>query len=83
MYLSIFLGKLFEFALAILKIGSIKGEQKGAKISKTGKATPTEIGLHVFHMNLYLHEFFEQILFLTPMDYSPWSEGKFGSTLKF
>ena len=83
MYLSIFLGQFFEFAFAILKIGSIKGKQNGAKISKTGKATPIEIGLHVFHMNLYLHEFFEQILFLTPIDYSPWSEGKFGPILKF
>ena len=31
---------------------------------------------YAFHFNLYLHEFFQPILFLTPMD-SPWSKGKF------
>ena len=31
---------------------------------------PTKIGLYAFHNNLYLHEFFEPILFLTPMGYS-------------
>ena len=48
---------------------------KRGKISKTGVTTPTKIGLHTFHIDLYLHEFFELILFLTPMD-SPWSKGK-------
>ena len=104
------------------------------KISETGRVTSTKIDLHAFHINPYLHEFFEPILFfdlhgivhgrkgnfgcfegninvaispkpershppksvcmhftststclnflsqfyfLTPMDYSPWSEGKF------
>ena len=32
---------------------------------------PTKIGLPAFHINLYLHEFFEPILFFDPMDYSP------------
>ena len=39
--------------------------------------TPTKFGFYAFHINLYLHEFFELILFFDPMDYSPWSEGKF------
>ena len=28
---------------------------------------PTKIGLHAFHIIIYLHEFFELILFLTPL----------------
>ena len=47
-----------------------------------GEATPTKTGFHAFHVNLYLHEFFEPILFFDPMDYSPWSEGKFWPFLK-
>ena len=31
-------------------------------ISETGEVTPTKIGVHVFYINLYLHEFFEPIL---------------------
>ena len=27
---------------------------------------PTKTGLHAFHVNLYLHEFFEPILFSDP-----------------
>ena len=53
-----------------------------SKIFKTEVATPTKFGLHAFHINLYLHIFFEPILFLTLVDYSPWSEGKFGQILK-
>ena len=34
--------------------------------SKTGEVTPTKIGFHAFHVNLYLHEFFEPILFFDP-----------------
>ena len=30
-----------------------------SKISETKEATPTKIDLHVFQVNLYLHEFFE------------------------
>ena len=36
------------------------------KISETGEAPPTKIGLHVCYINLYLHDYFEPILFLTP-----------------
>ena len=54
-----------------------EGRRKRGKISETEEATHTKIELHAFHVNLYLHIFFERILFLTPMDYSPWSEGNF------
>ena len=27
---------------------------------------PTKFGLHAFHVNLYLHEFFEPVLFFDP-----------------
>ena len=39
---------------------------------------PTKFGFHAFHVNLYLHEFFEPILFFDPMDYSPCLKGNFG-----
>ena len=39
---------------------------KRSKISETEEATPTKIGLHAFHINLYLHGFFELILFFDP-----------------
>ena len=29
--------------------------------SETGEVTPTKIGVHVWYINLYLHEFFEPI----------------------
>ena len=37
---------------------------------------PTKIGLHAFHINLYLHEFFEPILFFDP-------DGVYGLKMKF
>ena len=52
------------------------------KISETGRVTPTKIGLHAFHVNLYLHEFFEPILFFDPMDYSPWFKREIWPNLK-
>ena len=64
-----------------------------SQISKTGKVMPTKIGLHAFHINLYLYEFFELILFFHFFDshglkgngpwengqwsMGPWSERKF------
>ena len=36
---------------------------KSSNISKTGEATPTKIGVYAFDFNLYLHKFFEPILF--------------------
>ena len=45
---------------------------KSSNISETGEAMPTKIGVHAFHINPYLHEFFEPILidsiFFTTMD---------------
>ena len=37
---------------------------EGSNISKTEEVTPIKIGVYVFDMSLYLHEFFERI----PMD---------------
>ena len=42
-----------------------EGKEKGV-ISPKPEATPTKIDLHAFHVNLYLHEFFEPILFFDP-----------------
>ena len=39
---------------------------KRSKISETRDAMPTKIGFHAFHVNLYLHEFFEAIPFFDP-----------------
>ena len=37
------------------------------KLDQNQKIGPwTKIGLHAFHVNLYLHEFFEPILFFDP-----------------
>ena len=35
---------------------------ESSDISKTGKDTPTKIGVHACDINPYLHEFFELIL---------------------
>ena len=35
---------------------------EGSNIFETGEATTTKIGVHAFHINPYLHEFFEPIL---------------------
>ena len=35
---------------------------EGSNISETGEVTITKIGVHAFHINPYLHEFFEPIL---------------------
>ena len=34
---------------------------EGSNISETEEVTPTKTGMHVYHMCLYLHEFFEPI----------------------
>ena len=47
--------------------------------SETRDATPTKIGVHACYINACLHEFFEPILFFTPMDYIVHGlKGKFG-----
>ena len=43
-----------------------EGKRNGVKSPKPKKLTPTKIGLHAFQVNLYLHEFFEPILFFNP-----------------
>ena len=40
--------------------------RKRNRNSETGEAMPTKIGFHAFHINLYLHEIFEPILFFYP-----------------
>ena len=35
---------------------------EGSNISETGAATSIKIGVYAFHINPYLHEFFEPIL---------------------
>ena len=64
------------------KFGHFESKGKRGKISTTREATVTKIGLHAFQINLYLHEFLRRFYFLTPMDYSPWFEGKFWPFLK-
>ena len=59
----------------------LKADKRG-KISKTGGATLIKIGFHAFHDNFYLHDFLGRFYFLTPMDHSSWSEGKFWPFLK-
>ena len=34
---------------------------EGNNISETEEVTTTKIGVHAFHMSLYLHKFFEPI----------------------
>ena len=55
----------------------LRASDKGPKSPKPEKPRPAKFGFHAFHIDLYLHEFFELILFFDPMDYSSWSEGKF------
>ena len=51
------------------KIWPFLEANKRSHNSKTKKTTPTKIGFHAFHVNLYLHEFFEPILFFDPIQY--------------
>ena len=43
-----------------------------SNISETRESTPTKIGVHAFDINLYLHDFFEPILF-DCIFWSPWT----------
>ena len=36
---------------------------ESSNISKTGEAMPTKIGVHALHIQSYMYEFFELILF--------------------
>ena len=44
----------------------IEGHRKGPNLQNRGGHAHQKIGLHAFQINLYLHEYLEQILFLTP-----------------
>ena len=35
---------------------------ESSNIFETGEVTPTKIGVYVFYINLYMHDFFEPIL---------------------
>ena len=35
---------------------------ESTNISETGEVMPTKIGVYVFYINLYMHDFFEPIL---------------------
>ena len=57
-----------------------------SNISETGEAPPTKIGMHVLHINPYLHKFFELILSNSIFSI-PWTivhgwKGKFCQILK-
>ena len=39
-------------------------------MSKTEEAMLTKLDAHEYLLNLYLHEFFEPILFFDPIDYN-------------
>ena len=42
------------------KVLALRSQDK--KISETGKATPTKIGLHAFQINLNMHEYIVMVL---------------------
>ena len=46
-----------------------EGKQKSSKIYKTGEAMLNKLGADAYLVKLYLHEFFELILFFDFMDY--------------
>ena len=48
------------------KFGRFEGKLIRGKISATGEAMPTKIGLHAFQVDLCMHEFFGPILFIDP-----------------
>ena len=50
---------------------------KRSKISENREATLTKFGFHAFHINLYLHAFFEPILFFEYHE-CLWSKENFG-----
>ena len=55
----------------------LKADKRG-KISETEVTKPTKFGLHAFHIDLYLHEFFELILFFDPHGIAHGPKGNFG-----
>ena len=70
--INLYLHEFFELILFFdphgLKgsFGHFEGKRKSGKISKTGEAMPTKIGLHAFQVNLYLPKFLSRLYFLFP-----------------
>ena len=56
----------------------LKVTQKGAKSPKPEMSCPPKLVSMHFTSTSTCINFLSQFYFLTPMDYSPWSEGKFG-----
>ena len=59
-----------------------EGKQKGAITPKSeGPRPPKLFSMHFRSASAYMN-FLSRFYFLTPMDYSPWFEGKFWPFLK-
>ena len=52
------------------KIWQFWMKMKRSKMSKSEEAMLTKLDAHEYLLNLYLHEFFEPILFFDPIDYN-------------
>ena len=59
-----------------------EGKQKGAITPKPEKSRPPKLVSMHFTSTSTCMNFLSRFYFLTPMDYSPWSEGKFWPFLK-
>ena len=59
-----------------------EGKQKGAITPKLEKLHPPKLVSMRFTLTSTCMNFLSRFYFLTPMDYSPWSEGKFWLFLK-
>ena len=55
----------------------LKGNEKEAKSPKLEKPRPPKLVCMCFRSTSTCMNFLSRFYFLTPMDYSPWSEGKF------
>ena len=61
-----FLSQFYFLTPIVHEILAVLKANKNEQISENGVATPAKFGLHAFHVNLYLHEIFEAILFFDP-----------------
>ena len=59
-----------------------EGKQKGVITPKPESLCPPKLVCMRFMSTSTCMNFLSQFYFLTPMDYSPWSEGKFWPFLK-
>ena len=64
------------------KFGCFKGKQKGAESPKLERPRPPKLVCMHFTSTSTCMNFLRRFYFLTTMDYSPWSEGKFWPFLK-